>query len=168
MGRRYFLAAVLALAALGFGAGGAEADPPKGYNFLHYDQGLKRAQAEDKPIFLYFGRYGCGFCEKTNKETFSDPGLKKLLTDYYVLVYADSESGHRLTLPSGERITEMELGNRLNVFATPVFAFLSPRGKVLFRAPGYKTVKQFRRMDRYIQSGAYKNQSYAEFAGKDP
>ncbi len=66
--------------------------------------------AGTKPIFLYFGRYGCAWCEHTNKVSFSDPALKKLYTDNYELVYVDAESGKRLTLPSGERITEAELG----------------------------------------------------------
>jgi len=31
---------------------------------------LKAARANGKPIFLYFGRYGCAWCDHTNKKTF--------------------------------------------------------------------------------------------------
>lgn len=55
-------------------AGTVWADPPAGYPFLEYDDGLEGAVREHKPVFLYFGRYGCGWCEKTNKESLSDPG----------------------------------------------------------------------------------------------
>ncbi len=150
----------LALALL---AGAAVADPPAGYPFLAYDEGLERAQAQDKRIFLYFGRYGCGWCEKTNEETFSDPGLRELYTEHYVLVYVDAESGRRLTLPNGERITEMELGARLNVVATPVFAYLEPDGTPIFRAPGFKTIEDFELFDRYVRGGHYRRQSFSEF-----
>lgn len=139
------------------------ADPPKGYPFVHYDEGLRQAQKQGKKIFLYYGRYGCGWCAKTNKETFSDHGLRKLYTDHYVLVYVDAESGRRLKLPSGERITEMELGARLNVFATPVFAYLEPTGKVIFKAPGYKTVKDFKDFDRYVHGGHYHDMGLMQF-----
>jgi thioredoxin-related protein len=139
------------------------ADPPDGYPFVNYDVGLQQAQQEKKNIFLYFGRYGCGFCAKTNKESFSDPELKKRYIKNYVLVYVDAESGERLTLPTGERISESELGARLNVFATPVFLYLDMNGDVLFRAPGYKTVKDFVDFDRYIQGGYYKTKSINEF-----
>ena len=139
------------------------ADPPAGYPFIPYDKGLEKAQATGQKIFLYFGRYGCGWCEKTNKETFSSDRLHDRLVDNYVLVYVDAESGERLTLPSGERITEMELGARLNVFATPVFAYLEPDGEVIFKAPGYKTVEDFMAFDRYVQGGHYKEQSLSEF-----
>lgn len=141
----------------------ASAEPPRNYPFVAYDEGLRQAQAKGKKIFLYFGRYGCGWCGKTNAETFSDPALRKLYTDHYVLVYVDAESGERLQLPSGERVTEMELGARLNVFATPVFLYLEPSGEVILRAPGFKTVKDFRDFDRYVQSGSYKKQGITEF-----
>jgi thioredoxin-related protein len=141
----------------------ALADPPKGYPFVSYDEGLRLAKAQNKKIFVYFGRYGCGYCAKTNKETFSDPQLRKRYIDHYVLVYVDAESGQRLTLPSGERISEMELGARLNVVATPVFLYLEPDGKVILRAPGYKTVKDFVDFDRYVQGGFYKHENINEF-----
>lgn len=141
------------------------ADPPEGYPFMAYDEGLRQAEAEDKKIFLYFGRHGCGWCDKTNKESFSDSALRERYTDNYVLVYVDAESGDRLQLPSGERITEMELGARLNVFATPVFAYLEPDGQVIFKAPGYKTVEEFEQFDRYVQGGHYRKQELMEFLG---
>lgn len=159
MSRRALLIVILAL----LGAGSVAADPPEGYPFLSYDEGLRRAQAEGRKVFLYFGRYGCGWCDKTNKESFSDAELKRRYLENYVLVYVDAESGRRLTLPSGERITEMELGARLNVFATPVFAYLEPDGELILKAPGYKTVQEFLDFDRYITGGYYKTQGLLEF-----
>lgn len=158
------LGSILMLSAL-LATAPALADPPEGYPFLAYDEGLRQAGAEQKKIFLYFGRHGCGWCDKTNKETFSDAGLRERYVENYVLVYVDAESGERLELPSGERITEMELGARLNVFATPVFAYLEPDGEVIFKAPGYKTVKDFEDFDRYVQGGHYREQKLMEFLG---
>lgn len=147
-------------------SGWANADPPQNYPFVAYDEGLRQAAKLKKKIFLYYGRYGCGYCGKVNVETFSDKKLRKQLIKNYVLVYLDGESGRRLQLPDGERITEMELGARLNVFSTPVFLYLEPDGKVIFRAPGYKTVKDLMDFDRYIQGGHYKQQSINQFLGK--
>ena len=143
--------------------GQLQAEPPQGYPFVGYDQGMAQAQSQHKKVFLYFGRYGCGYCGKTNVETFSDIGLRELYSKNYILIYIDAESGERITLPSGERITEMELGARLNVFGTPVFLYLESNGDMILRAPGYKTVKDFLDMDRYVQTGAYHKQSINEF-----
>jgi thioredoxin-related protein len=143
----------------------ALADPPPGYPFVSFDAGLKAARASGKPIFLYFGRYGCAWCDHTNKKTFSDASLKALYSDNYELVYVDAESGRRLTLPSGERITEAELGVRLQAFATPLFVYLTPQGDKIVQIPGFKTVQDFRDYDRYVRRGYYKQKTLLEFLG---
>jgi thioredoxin-related protein len=81
----------------------------------------------------------------------------------YVLVYVDAESGSRLRLASGERITEAEIGARWNIFATPVFLYADMNGNILFRAPGYKTVEDFVDMDRFIREGHYKTRTINQF-----
>ena len=158
---RYWILTIIVLLSFSVGA-----DAPKGYPFVPYDQALKSATASKKNIFLYFGRYGCGYCEKTNKETFSNKALRVRYSKNYVLVYIDAESGRRLTLPSGETITEAELGVRLKVYATPVFVYLDPQGKILFKAPGFKTVQDFIYFDQYIQGGHYKTMSINKFIAK--
>ncbi|KVW99640.1 thioredoxin family protein [Thiobacillus denitrificans] len=155
----------MALAAGCMLAGTVLADPPTGYPFVDFDAGLKAARASGKPIFVYFGRYGCAWCDHTNKKTFSDAGLKKRYSENYALVYVDAESGKRLTLPSGERITEAELGARLQAFATPLFVYMTPQGDKIMQVPGFKTVQDFEDYDRYVRGGHYKQKTLLEFLG---
>lgn len=158
MWRRFFLLLSFSLISVS-----VRAEPPAGYPFVSFDVGLIEAQKTNKNLFVYFGRFGCGYCAKVNHETFIDPKLHKLYTEHYVLVYVDAESGDRLTLPNGERLSGMELGARLNVFSTPVFIYMDPQGKQILRAPGYKTVKDFVDFDRYVQGGFYRTQTINEF-----
>ncbi len=139
------------------------AEPPPGYTFTRYDEGLRQAEAADKLVFVYFGRYGCGFCDKTNKVGFADAAVKEAYSTHYVLVYVNSESMDRLTLSSGERITEMQLGERLNTLGTPVFFFLEPDGKQILKVYGYQDPQRLLAMDRYIQSGNYDKVSFSDF-----
>jgi thioredoxin-related protein len=143
--------------------GPARAEPPPGYSFQRYDDGLRQAAADNKRVFVYFGRYGCGFCDKTNKVGFADPAVKQAYSKNYVLVYVNSESMDRLTLPSGERITEMQLGERMNTLGTPVFFFLEPDGKQILKVYGYQDPKRLLTMDSYIQSGNYDKVSFSDF-----
>lgn len=149
-------------------AGVAFADPPQGYPFVSFDQGLRLAREQNRPIFLYFGRFGCGWCDMTNKQAFSDPGLRKLYTQNYVLIYVDAESGKRLRLPSGERITEADLGVRYKAFATPLFMYMEPDGKEIARIPGVKTTQDFHDFDRFVSGGHYKTQTLNQFLGGKP
>lgn len=146
----------------------AWADPPPGYPFLDHDAGMARASESGKPILLYFGRYGCAWCDHVNRKTFSDPGLKQLFSDHYVLIYVDAEGGRRIRLPSGERLTEGELGARLGAFATPLFVFMTPEGKVVAKIPGFKTVADFQDYDRYVRGGHYRERTLLQFLGSKP
>jgi thioredoxin-related protein len=134
----------------------AVADPPEGYPFLPFDEAMEQANAETKLMFVYFGRYGCGYCDKTNKEAFSDPGVKSQYSKNYILAYVDAESGKRLRLPTGERITERELGTRYNAFVTPVFSFMSPDGTVVARMIGVQRVQDLMDTHNKVQQALKK------------
>lgn len=128
------------------------ADAPDGYPFLPFDEAMNQSQAEGKPMFVYFGRYGCGYCEKTNREAFVDPEVKRRYTDHYVLAYVDAESGRRLRLPSGERIPERELGTRYNALVTPIFTFMNAEGDPLYRMVGVQRIEDLIEADDKIQA----------------
>jgi thioredoxin-related protein len=127
-------------------------DEPKEYPFYSFDEAMQQAKENSKPIFVYFGRYGCGYCEKTNVEAFSSAEVKKIYSSHYVLAYVDSESGKRLRLPSGERITERELGTRYKAFVTPVFSYLSNEGKQVHQIIGVQSKESLLKADKKAQS----------------
>jgi thioredoxin-related protein len=131
------------------------ADAPKGYPFLPFDQALKQATEQAKPVFVYFGRYGCGYCKKTNKEAFSDATVRERYSAHYVLAYVDAESGQRLRLPGGERITERELGTRYQALVTPVFSFMTPDGQVVMRLVGVQRIEDLLQADQRIQDALH-------------
>ena len=132
------------------------AEAPQGYPFQSFDTAMQQARTENKPLFVYFGRYGCGYCEKTNREAFSDNGVRAAYSAHYVLAYVDSESGKRLRLPSGERITERELGTRYNAFVTPVFTFMTADGQPLLRLVGVQRIEDLREADSKVQQALAK------------
>ena len=134
----------------------ASANPPAGYPFLRFDQALQQASTDGKLVFVYFGRYGCAYCDKTNKEAFSDSTVRDKYIGHYILTYVDSESGRRLRLPSGERITERELGTRYNAAVTPVFSFMAPDGTGLLRLIGLQSKAELLEADRKIQEALAK------------
>ena len=80
----------------------------------------------------------------------------------------DAEGGRRLTLPSGERLTEMELSARLKALVTPVFIYMDTDGQPILKVPGFQTVKDFSKYDQYIYGGYYKNQTLAKFLAQSP
>ena len=69
-------------------------------------------------------------------------------------------------LPSGETITELELGAMMKTLVTPYFLYLEPDGQVIHKVPGFQTVQAFLDFDRYIHGGHYKKQTLSQFLGK--
>ena len=132
------------------------ADAPEGYPFLTFDEAMAESQSRSKLLFVYFGRYGCGYCEKTNREAFVDPRVKQRYSEHYALAYVDAESGKRLRLPSGERITERDLGTRYDALVTPVFTFLNPGGEVIYRMVGVQRIEDLLEADTKIQAALAK------------
>ncbi|HEC13161.1 MAG TPA: DUF255 domain-containing protein [Acidiferrobacteraceae bacterium] len=143
--------------------GAASAEPPKNYDFRRYDDGMAIAKAESKRVFIYFGRYGCGWCEKTNKEAFSKEAVKTRYSQHYSLIYVDAESGRRLSLPSGERITERELGVKFKAFATPLFAYLEPNGKLILKISGLQSAADLLLYDRYVHDEIYRKMDFRAY-----
>lgn len=131
------------------------ADMPDGYKFLSFNQALVNSSKDQKNVFIYYGRVGCGFCEMTNQRSFSKNEVKIIFNQSYHMVYLDSEGGRRITLPSGEKITERQLGERMNILGTPVFIVMNSNGKQISRLEGFQSPENFKKMDEFVKSHSY-------------
>lgn len=82
----------------------AECEAPKYADFLHlahgldgyfdYEQALKCAQAQDKPLFIDFTGHGCVNCREMEQTVWSDPRVLKMLKEDYVIcaLYVDDKT----------------------------------------------------------------------------
>jgi thioredoxin-related protein len=142
------------------------AAPPEGYRFLSLTEAAQLASQENKPMLLYFGRYGCSTCRKMHAEVFSDASLSEKYNAAFVLAYVDTESGNRIKLANGERITEMQFASRSRILGTPTFIFFSPEQKPLFKKAGFQTVAQMNLYGDYILDKHYQLMPLQEFIAR--
>lgn len=106
--------------------------------WIPFDEGLARAKAEGKNIFVDLTASWCGWCKKMDKETFSQPEVVKLVNDYFVPVKVWGDSDKELTI-EGYKITERNLAtSAFGVTGFPTFYFLCPNGKAYNRLIGYR------------------------------
>ena len=139
------------------------AAPPEGYHFLSLTEAARQASVEQKPMLLYFGRYGCSTCRKMHAEVFSDASVNKKYNRDFVLAYVDTESGNRIRLANGERTTEMQFAARNRILGTPTFIYFSPEQKPLFKKAGFQTIEQMNRYSDFIVQGHYKSMPLQEY-----
>ncbi len=142
------------------------AAPPEQYNFLPLTQAFEQAVAKNKPMILYFGRYGCSICLKMHEEVFSDPALRQKMSEDFVLAYVDIESGKRISLANGERTTEMQFASRSRLLGTPTFIYFSSNQKPLFKKAGFQTVLQMLRYSEFVSAGHYKTMHLKQYLSK--
>jgi thioredoxin-related protein len=121
------------------------AAPPDGYQFLSLTEAALLASSENKPMLLYFGRYGCTTCRKMHAEVFIDESLSEKYNTAFVLAYVDTESGNRIRLGNGERTTEMQFAARSRILG------------------GFQTVAQMNLYGDYILGNHYKSMPLQEF-----
>ncbi|MCM1030623.1 MAG: thioredoxin family protein [Oscillibacter sp.] len=88
----------------------ADCEPAKYADFLHlphgiegyfdYQQALKCAKAQNKPLFIDFTGHGCVNCREMEQSVWSDPRILNMLKNEYVVValYVDDKK----TLPEDE------------------------------------------------------------------
>jgi len=55
------------------------------------EEAFKKAEGEDKPIFLSIGYSTCHWCHVMEKESFDDPEVAKMLNDTFVCIKVDRE-----------------------------------------------------------------------------
>ena len=139
------------------------AAPPEGYRFLTLTEATQLASTENKPMLLYFGRYGCSTCRKMHAEVFNDATLSEKYNSAFVLAYVDTESGNRISLGNGERITEMQFATRSRIIGTPTFIYFSPEQKPLFKKAGFQSVTQMNQYGDYILEKHYQSMPLQEF-----
>ncbi len=141
----------------------ARAAPPDTYAFLPLGEAWQNAQQAQKPMLLYFGRYGCTTCRKMHAEVFTDPDLQRRYSEDFVLAYVDTESGNRIRLANGERTTEMQFATRNRILGTPTFVFFSPELKPLFKKAGFQSIAQMKRYHGFIAGGHYRAMTLADY-----
>ena len=137
--------------------------PPEGYQFHNLTQAMQQAKAEQKPMLLYFGRYGCTTCRKMHKQVFTDGELKNQFGKKFVLAYVDTESDARIRLPNGERSTEMQFASSNRILGTPTFVYFDPEQKPLFKKAGFQSIEQMAKYNHFVAGGYYKTESLKEF-----
>ena len=128
-----------------------ESDCPLGIDcFKDFEQGLKFAKKENKPILLDFTGWACVNCRKMEENVWSEPDIFEIINDDYVLIslYVDD----RKELPEDEkfnfqydsgRVKSIEtIAHKWGTFQTinfnaasqPYYVLLSPNLEVLNHA----------------------------------
>jgi len=91
------------------------------------EEALRKAQAEDKPIFLSIGYSACHWCHVMARESFRDPETAELLNEHFVSIKVDREER-----PDLDRIYMRGVQALTGGGGWPMSVFLTPDGKPFY------------------------------------
>lgn len=113
-------------------------------------EGLARAKAEGKPVFLYFHADWCTFCVKLKKTTFKDKHVLKLLAKDFVSISIDTDK-------------QRDLAVKWRVTGLPTMWFLKPDGSEIDRIPGFVNAKNMVKILNFLSTKQYQQVSFHDF-----
>ncbi len=117
--------------------------------FKDYEEGMRYARQQDKPVMLDFTGWSCVNCRKMEDNVWSDPKVLKRLAEQYVIIslYVDDKTlltdNDQYTSASGKKIRTT--GNKWSDMqrtqyetnSQPYYVLLDNKGKILAQPRGY-------------------------------
>jgi thioredoxin-related protein len=108
-----------------------------------YQEAVRAAQRENKPLYLYFYSDSCGYCKMMDKEVLGDKEIGNLLKRDFVYVRINAEK------------TE-DIAKLYGVRGFPSSWFLESSGARIVEAPGYIQKPLFKKVLQYVSGGYYR------------
>ncbi len=89
-----------------------------------YDKGIALGKSTGKTVYIHFSASWCRYCVMMDEKTFKEPSVIEQLSKNYISVKVDCDI---------EKKTALEYSVR----GLPDNIFISEKGEVLYRRPGY-------------------------------
>jgi thioredoxin-related protein len=118
-----------------------------------WDQALRRAKKEDKPVILYFFTLYCSYCQAMDKEVLAEKEINTTLKKNVVYLRIDVEKRDDLARFYGVR-------------GYPTTTFLEPNGQQIIQIPGYIEKSSFKKLLAFVKGKHYKTMNLKEFLRK--
>ena len=138
--------------------------------FDDYEAGMEYAKKHNKPVIIDFSGYGCVNCRKMEASVWTDPKVKQILENDYVLITLMVDDKTKLPTPmeieENGRVRKLRtIGDKWSYLqrskfganAQPFYVLLDNDGKPL--APSYAFNEDVTEYVRFLQKGLdqYKN-----------
>lgn len=130
--------------------------------WTNFSDGVKQADSSNKKILIDVYTDWCGWCKRMDSDTYTDEGVKKYLSEKYVLVKLNAESDAKETVRAQE-ITDAQLAHAFRVDGYPTTVFLGHDGTFITKVPGYLKPAEFLQVLKYIGDDYYTKMSFQDY-----
>lgn len=123
------------------------------FKWYSFDEGMKKAKAENKYIILDFYADWCKWCTVMEEKTYLEESVLKFIEEKYVPIQIDTEANETLTY-EGKTYTNGQFSAAVGVTGLPTTAWLNPKGEFLTTLSGYIKAPQFIDIIGYVADGS--------------
>jgi thioredoxin-related protein len=124
--------------------------------------------AGKKGVVVMYHFEECPYCRRMKREVLLRPDVQRAYRADFTVVALDTRGAQPVTGVDGEVLPEKALAKKLGVRATPTFDFYAPDGERMYRhVGGVFDAREFLLLERYVASGAFRSQTFAQFKEKE-
>jgi thioredoxin-related protein len=156
------LIAVLLLlgAAPGALAESERAEPGNFYqqSFGNLQNDLRNAlDSGKKGVLIYWHQSQCPFCEKMEREVFTQPIVHEFFHKYFDVYKVNIKGNKQFTDLDGDRVSQVKLAVQNRARATPTLVIFGKGGEELVRFVTNPNVREMLALGKYVVDGAHQN-----------
>lgn len=132
-------------------------------SFLEIAEDVEEASEENKHVILFFQLNSCPYCDRMLEESFEAEPLKSYIQKHFDTIAINVRGDREIAFNEEISVSEKELSDILKVVATPAILFLGGENETIVRVNGYRAPQRFMSVLEYVATGAYENQSLADY-----
>jgi thioredoxin-related protein len=124
--------------------------------------------AGKKGVLVMYHFEECPYCRRMKREVLLRPEVQQAYRRDFTTIAIDTRGAQAITGIDGRTVPEKDLARKLGVRATPTFDFYAPDGARMYRhVGGIFDPGEFLLLERYVASGAFRSQTFAQFKDKE-
>ena len=137
----------------------------------NFNEGIKQALAQRKPIVLDFYADWCVWCKKMEEEVFSEAQVARKLKDNFICIRIYTDKDIKETIKyKNHTLSKKEFTVMLGVQGLPTVVFMDRDANFITKIPGYVKKDVFLPLLSYIDEECYQKKiSFNDYVdGKSP
>jgi thioredoxin-related protein len=133
--------------------------------WVAFDEGMAKAQIENKKVLVDVYTDWCTWCKKMDAEVYKDPKVAEILKEKFITIKLNAEANASLKYANNS-YTNAEFTKSLGIDGYPATVFFSSDSKPITLLPGYVEPQRFASILRYIGEDHYKSVPFEDYLNK--
>lgn len=167
----FALASLLAFLASVPGAAGVRAQdasvPAEGLEWKAFEEAVTQSEEQGKKLLVDVYAAWCPWCQRLQREVYTDESVQAYVRDYFVLTRLDAENTEDSLSFRDYTLTPSEMAAGLGASGFPTTVFMDEEGRYITRLPGFMAAPEFLEVLTYIGSDAFVDFTFEEYQAEE-